>query len=398
MVDKALTRCIVCGTDELEFVVSLGNHYLADFVDAVIPDVPTAPLTLHRCHECSLLQLGYMVDRDRLFRRYHYRSAINQTMRNHLRAIAEGTDLKKGDVVVDIGANDGTFLSFLPGNVTKVAFEPAQSVQDELRGVADVVHEDYFSLVPELRNKVKLVTSFAMFYDLEHPGEFAADVKAILAPQGLWLLEMNHAGTLIGKTAFDFIGHEHLAVYFLSSLNRVVRPVGLEVVDVRSTEINGGSFRVTIVHKGAFLTKTTVDEFLLGEVEYRTQEAAQKFAIRAHMIMRELHQLATDIKGRGQTLYIKGASTRGMTILQAADLDSTLVVAAMDINPEKHGKFIAGLNIPIKSLEEARLDKPDYILSLPWAYKESFLEQERDLMAQGTKMIFPIPQVETVYG
>jgi NDP-4-keto-2,6-dideoxyhexose 3-C-methyltransferase len=396
---KHTTECMACGGSSLAPILHLGDHYLTDFLDAPASGWPKAPLELNVCESCQHMQLGHQVDRKRLFGdRYFYRSATNETMKTHLSQLAaackERLSLGTGDPVVDIGSNDGTFLSHFSEQET-VGFEPTGMTAT---GVKTEVSELFTSSAYPIGKPSKLIASIAMFYDVLTPKVFSTDIASILDPNGLWVCEMNYLGDMLRNTAFDFIGHEHIGYYWLSTLNKVIRPAGLEVIDVSLHPINGGTMRTWIAHKGAYPTEAAVDRFLGAEAPLRDPKVYQEFVKKVNITTKTLNQWAKDIKADGKTLYIKGVSTRGMTTLQASSLDSTLITSGMDISPAKHGKYVAGLDIPIKSLEAARLDKPDYLLALPWSYRAEFLEQEKALLASGSRFIFPMPELEVVSG
>ena len=398
---RRLGSCLVCGNDDLRLVLDLGEQYLADFLDAPDASHPKAPLRLMACESCWLMQLSHVVDRDKLFRNYWYKSGVNATMVAHLTALAGDVlarlGLKTGDKVVDIGANDGTFLSKLPANVHKIAFEPATNLQDALRPQADEVIPSYFD-ADKVAGKVRLVTSLAMFYDLERPVAFAADIQTVLARNGVWVCEMNYLGSMLKQTAFDFMVHEHVALYFLSTFNKVIGEVGLQVFDVEENDINGGSFRLWIGHRGSRPIRTSVDHFLYIESQMRNTQAYTCFATKAQEVVATVHGWVSEVRGQGGTVYAYGASTRGMTLLQATGLDATPITKAVDKNPEKVGKFMAGVDIPIVSETTFRAEHPHYLLVLPWGFADEFAEREKDYLKAGGRMIVPLPEPKVVGG
>tara|TARA_Y100000310_G_scaffold100343_2_gene98214 strand:- start:7182 stop:8396 length:1215 start_codon:yes stop_codon:yes gene_type:complete len=393
---RPLAQCVL-GHDALEPFLDLGDHFLVDFLTAPDPAYPKASLNLLRCGECGMLQLYHVVSRERLFRQYWYKSGVNSTMVDHLQRLATEFDLKNGDTVVDIGANDGTLLSFFSPNVTKVGFEPGLNLQTELAQHADVVVPDFFT--PDgVPKKADLVLSLAMFYDLTDPQRFAADIAAILAPKGTWVCEMNYLGDMVERNAFDFILHEHVALYFLSTFNKVVRPVGLEVVGVNRNTINGGSVRYYVAHRGAFTTSTSVDELLGHEKPLRDPASLERFAKSVTRISQTLKGWVNEARSQGKTVYGYGASTRGMTVLQAAGLDATNIAAVADKNPDKVGRVMAGVDIPIVSEAAFRAAQPDYAIMLPWGFKDEFVKREQEYLRAGGRFIVPLPEPEVIGG
>ncbi len=395
---QPLDECIVCGERDLELLVDLGDHYLTDFLDVPDPDHPKAPLKLYSCPSCDLFQLGHVVSRDRLFRQYWYKSGINDTMRQHLGQLASELTsdlaLKKGDIVVDIGSNDGTFLRQFPKAVTRVGFDPAENLRGEAEVGGNTIIADYF--LGETfwgAKKAKVVTSLAMFYDLLEPEEFVQDVRAILDPKGVWVVEMNYPRHMIERGAFDIMGHEHVAVYFISTFNRLIRPLGMEVHKVQMNDLNGGSVRLYVGHKGARTTDVTVDRALFEEAPLRNRMIYKVFAARVRRIRGVLTDWTHQAVAAGAVIHAYGASTRGMTTIQASNLPLS---AAWDRNPAKVGKLMAGVNVPVISEQEGRQTAPDYLFVLPWAFIDEFRTREEAYLASGGKMIVPLPEPQVL--
>ena len=392
-----LTTCILCDKEPQE-LINLGNQYLTDFLDNPDANHPKAPLQLMLCADCGLTQLHQVVDRDALFRNYHYRSGINATVRAHLKALAE--DAKKrlklisgNDIILDIGANDGTFLANFPAQ-WRMGFEPALNLGGDYEQI-----QDFFSATAyKQRPKPALVSSIAMFYDLLEPKKFAQDVAEILAPKGLWVCEMNYLGSMLENNAFDFIGHEHVAEYSLAAFERAITPAGLEVVDMSLNSLNGGSARYWVAHKGSQEKKDSVVYLREQERQILTTAAFESFRDNVKTVVWKLGSLIRSEVRKGKRVWAKGASTRGMTLLQTVELDNHWIEAISDANPLKHGKYVAGLNIPVRSNEEMRKEQPDYLLILPWGFAEAFIEQEHGYLKKGGTVVIPLPTVRTVVG
>ncbi len=407
--------CRVCGHSPLLPVLSLGDLYVSDFVDDARQG-KKAPLELVLCNEanggCGLLQLRHTVPHESLYRNYWYRSGMNKTMTDELGSITSAAEkkvpLRAGDYVIDIGSNDGTLLrSYAIPGLNTVGFEPARNIVEKYgrEGLTEVI-PDFFKFEGWRSGfggrKAKIITAIAMFYDLEDPNAFVADVVRCLDNDGLFVVQMAYLPWALERNAFDGICHEHLELYSLLSLENLLVRHGLEVFDLELRDINEGSFRAYIRKKGSKLEapggmarvqgmrKSEKDMGLSGEKVY------EDFVRR----VKDIKSKVCDFIGRevraGRKVHAYGASTKGNTLLQYFGLDSDLITAAADRNPDKWGKYTVGTMIPIISEEEARKAKPEYFLVLPWHFLNEFREREKEFFARGGKFIVPLPEFKII--
>jgi len=409
------TTCRVCDGAPVP-ILSLGNHYVSDFVTPGESDGTRAPLELVLCRRCHLLQLKHTVPAENMYRNYWYRSGTNSTMRGALADIANTAEqlihLKEGDTVLDIGCNDGTLLAaYKTGKVFKVGFDPAENLAPYSRQVADCVVTGFFEAAafqkhPDLKNrKPKIVTSIAMFYDLEDPKQFVSDIKTVMHPDGLWIVQMSYLPLMLKTNEVGNICHEHLEYYSLQSFEYLLNLFGFEVVDAELNDVNGGSFR-------AYIRNQSADHGVFSDATYRGLAADRVRALREQEIKLGLddtraytefafwvERIKEDVVGfireqvsRGKKVYVYGASTKGNTVLQYFGLDHTLITAASERNPDKWGKVTVGTHIPIVSEADARAARPDYFLVLPWHFIEEFQAREKDYLLGGGRFIMPMPR------
>lgn len=398
-----ITQCRSCGSDRLNDVLSLGEQYLSDFVPPDFPKPPKHPIDLVICKDCDLVQLHHNAPTSELYsERYGYRSGINQTMRDHLQEIVEQSifrqPLQYNDVVVDIGANDGTLLSNYNG-MYRVAFEPIQKFCDGMyrEKRAELIINDFFNAEKFMQycgDQAKIITAISMFYDLENPNKFVGDIVKILHPQGLFVIQQNYLVTMLQNLAYDNIVHEHLEYYSLTSLEKLLNRHGLEVIDVEVNDLNGGSIRTYIRHMDA-LKKL---RFIERKMKLDSQWPYLVFAMHVKHVKKELVEFIKGEVKKGKTIYVLGASTRGNTLLQYCGLDNKLITAAVERNEEKWGKKIASVDIPIVSEEQARKDKPDYMLVLPWFFADEIKKREAEYVKNGGALVFPLPKLEVYRG
>jgi hypothetical protein len=219
-----------------------------------------------------------------------------------------------------------------------------------------------------------------------------------LAPDGVWIVQQNYLGTMLEKNGFDNIGHEHLEYYSLSTMENLLSRHGLEIFDVETNYVNGGSFRTYAGHRGKFRVRETVNALRQREkhMQLNSSKVYHNFAARILKIKSDLHKLVKDEVKRGKTVYVYGASNRGNTILQYCGLDHRLIKKATDANPDKWGRATVGTRIPIVSKDEARRDKPDYFLILPHHFLDEIKREEKDYLENGGKFIVPLPEVRIV--
>lgn len=408
------TTCRVCD-GALEEIISLGEQYVSNFLDPEESDGETSPLELVLCVKCHLLQLRHTVPAGNLYQNYWYRSGTNQTMRDALADIAHTGEhlihLREGDVVLDIGCNDGTLLSsYKTKNIYKIGVDPAENIVGSAYHVADVVKNDFFN--SELfKNDKKLsalhpniVTSIAMFYDLEDPKKFVSDVKSVMDPNGLWIIQMSYLPLMLKTHELGNICHEHLEYYSLQPLEYLLNMFDFEIVDAELNDINGGSIRVYVRSRSA-------DKSIFGDATYRGlaldrvrelrehelamglngMEPYREFAIWCERIKNDVVDFVKKQVELGKKVYVYGASTKGNTVLQYYQLDNTLIGAAVERNSQKWGKVTVGTHIPIVSEEVGRKINPDYFLVLPWHFLEEFKVREKDYLLNGGRFIMPAP-------
>jgi hypothetical protein len=415
------TTCRVCGSPELADVLSLGDQCIAGaFAEpgGAQPVQRAIPLELVRCdmtrdeNACGLIQTRHTVPGSILYHSYWYRSGINRTMTENLHGIAQRAQelvgLGPGDLVVDIGCNDGTLLDgYTAENLSYLGYDPSDVARYAVEKGYEVV-SDFFSAGPFMERfadrKAKVVTSIAMFYDLEHPRDFVADVAAVLARSGVWVMELHYLPMMLEMNAFDAIVHEHLEYYSLAVIERLLAEEGLSVVDAELNDMNGGSIRLFIGHDGQL--QQTPEQFRAVqalrirefELALDSPEPYETFRRNVERIRSDLGELCNRETGAGKTIHVYGASTKGNTILQYVGLDSSVISHAADRNPDKWGSETIRTGIPIISEEDSRAMKPDYYLVLPWHFLDEFVEREREYLSNGGKFIVPLPEVRVVEG
>jgi len=400
---ETITRktCRLCGSNSLHDVFSLGVQYINDFVPLEkVGKGMKAPLELMMCEHCALLQLRHTAPQELLYsRNYWYRSGVTDTMRRALRDITAQIEsmvkLEPSDVVLDIGANDGTMLaSYSVAGIRRVGCEPANNLIEALRQNTEYVMHDFwdYQRYMELAGKwgfgrAKVISAIGMFYDLEDPNKFIKDAQHALTEDGIFVAQLMCLAPMIQKNDLGNICHEHLEYYSLNSLKYLFETNGLEMFKIEENNVNGGSYRIFCRHyKGTgvkFEEKYTLSDILA-------------FAKRIEDNRRRCVEFIKAEVSKGKKVYVYGASTKGNVILQYYGLDNTLISAAAERSAEKWGKYTIGSWIPIISEEEARKANPDYFLVLPWAFFDEFYRREKEWRLRGGKFIVPLPKFRIV--
>ncbi|MBI1823078.1 MAG: class I SAM-dependent methyltransferase [Nitrospirae bacterium] len=409
--------CRVCGMPTLTKVIDLGEQHLQGSFIKLGKETPPnrkIPLVLLRCDPtknegaCGLLQLQHSVPPKILYSSYWYRSGTNQTMRDHLKDISyEAATLinKKDALVLDIGCNDGTLLKFYPKTYKKYGIDPsdvAQEIRDDINVIQDTFPSDELNKECEGKH-FDIITSIAMFYDLEDPVSFVRNIKSCLSNDGIWIFEMSYMPSMLKMNSYDTICHEHLEYYSLAVIENILKRAEMKMIKVDLNDINGGSIRCYATPIGNFKFKK--NEYLLTlerlrqeefDLELDTDKPYKHFQERINVHREALTFQLRKLKSEGKKIHVYGASTKGNTILQWCGINNAIIDFAADRNPDKYGAKTLGTEIPIVSEADSRALNPDYYLVLPWHFKKEFLEREKESLDKGIGMIFPLPAIEIV--
>jgi NDP-4-keto-2,6-dideoxyhexose 3-C-methyltransferase len=412
----AIERCRICGNPELEPVIDLGEQALTGiFPRSAAQAVPIEKLELVKCggkpDACGLVQLRHSCDPALMYgSNYGYRSGLNPSMVQHLSELARDATarlpLSPGDLVLDIGSNDGTLLRKLaaPG-VALIGMDPSadkfrQFYPAEAAAICDLFSAGRFQREYGSR-KAKIITSIAMFYDLESPLQFMREVAEVLADDGIWVFEQSYLPAMIDTDSFDTICHEHLEYYALAQIQFVADRSGLRILDVSFNKTNGGSFRVTAAHAHGNSGDGDRARAVLQREEsegYKEAAVYSRFRDRVRRHRDEIPGYLREARRQGQKVFGYGASTKGNVVLQYCGITTEELPLIAEVNPDKFGCFTPKSLIPIVSEEEARAARPDAFFVLPWHFREFIVAKEHNFLTQGGRLIFPLPVLEAVNG
>jgi len=413
---KEIERCRICGNIEIDLILDLGEMALSGiFPKTKEEKVPSGPLTLIKCRDtistnsCGLVQLKESYNPEILYgKNYGYRSGLNASMVKHLhdkvKRIRELIILNHDDIVVDIGSNDSTLLQAYSKNQKfLIGFDPTGEKFQKYYPDHISLIKDFFSakaFINKFENKkAKIITSIAMFYDLENPVDFAYDVYKVLSDDGIWLLELSYLPLMLETNSFDTICHEHLEYYGLKQIHWIMDKAGFKIIDIELNEINGGSFSVTVAKSNSSIPETPELGRLMHEEKMKglnTNKPYDKFT-------KEVLSFKKNIRHRLDTFHIQnslilgyGASTKGNILLQFAGITEKDIPYIGEVNTDKFGSYTPGTKIPIISEDKTREMNPDYFFVFPWHFKEFILQKENLRLTKGISFLFPLPSIEVI--
>lgn len=414
---RQIRKCRICGNDELVQILDLGKQALTGVFPKTRDEVvESGPLELVKCVEdkagarCGLVQLKHSFDASEMYgENYGYRSGLNNSMVKHLnskvRGILDIVSLNAGDMVIDVGSNDGTLLRAYPDlSLTLVGIDPTLEKFKKYYPANAHLIPDFFGSAVVKKNfgnkPAKVITSIAMFYDLESPMDFVKEVCEVLADDGVWVFEQSYMPTMLATNSYDTICHEHLEYYRLKQIKWMLDKAGMKIIGIEFNDINGGSISITAAKKSSGYR----EKLDLIEKTMRKEDAAGMGGLKPYADFRdrvfkhrdELCSLIRALRSKDKRIVGYGASTKGNVTLQFCNLTEKEICCIAEVNENKFGCYTPGTLIPIISEEEARRTKPDYFLVLPWHFKTNIVAKEQGYLRSGGKLLFPMPHPEIV--
>ena len=403
---KEIKRDRVSDDENLISVLNLGNQYLTGvFPKDKYDEISKGPIELVFSKKSSLLQMKQTYSLDEMYGdNYGYRSGLNKSMVNHLKTKFELLEkkykLNKINLVLDIGSNDGTGLGFYKSTDKKYGIDPSAEKFKKYYDLNTNVAVDFFSEETVYKNfgkiKFKIITSIAMFYDLDDPIKFASQINKLLENDGVWHFEQSYLPFMIDTLSYDTACQEHLEYYSLTSINYILNKANMKIIDIEFNDINGGSIAVTASKITSNFKVSKYSKFVL-DIEkkngYLDGSVLDNFQSNVDNHRDELIKLLKLLKGEGKTIVGYGASTKGNVLLQYCNIDDQLLDCIVEVNEDKFGCFTPGTKIPIVSDEYLKSKTPDYCLVLPWHFKNSILSREEEYRKAGGKFIFPLPKI-----
>jgi NDP-4-keto-2,6-dideoxyhexose 3-C-methyltransferase len=398
---KRVTNCLLCKNNKLKPIFDLGNLYVSNFVNKknILKGIKS-PLNLLYCNNCTLIQLSHLAPQEIMYRRFYwYKSGVTKTMRMGLKKLfidcVKIARLKKNDVVLDIGANDGTLLNYFKQKKIKtVGCEPAKNLTKELKKNCNFLINNFWSkkelfklLNKKKIKKPKLITAIGMFYDLEDPNKFIRDAADSLDDKGVFVAQLMSLKSMIEKNDLGNICHEHIEFYSFKSIKFLFENNGLEIFKISKNDINGGSYR--------FYCR----KYKNGSIKLPKENVLsmmKKFVTRVKNNRTRTVNFIKKQINKGKKIFLYGASTKGNTVLQYYGLNNKTIPYAAEKTPFKWGKYTIGTGIKIISEKEAKEYKPDFFFVTPWGFIKEFIVREKKWLKNGGKFILPFPKMKII--
>ena len=400
-----MNNCINCKSKKIKRIIKIEPQPLSGvFLLKKNKRQRKYPLNLYRCEKCELVQFKHLIKKAKMFGdTYEYKTSLSNLMIKHINGKAEYFKkkfLKKNSKILDIGSNDGTFLNFFAKEKFKLfGIDPsAQKFKKNYDRKINVIF-DYFSK-ENLDKKYKsmrfnLITSFAMFYDVDDPNKFCADIEKILDDKGVWILELSYLPLMLKNLTYDQICHEHVGYYTLSVFNRIAKKNKLRIIDLSFNEINGGSIEIICAkNKSNFRSNIGKIRKVLNEEKKISKQSYDNFNARINK-SKDLLQMFLQLNSKKKIIGY-GASTKGNIVLNHAKVTNSQIQEICDSSSKKFGKYTPGTNIKIISKSRMRELNPDYLLVLIWSFRKEVIKQEFNYLKKGGKLVFLLPRFHIV--
>jgi len=403
-----IKNCRTCKSKKIKTLFSLGIQSYTGIFPKKNCYVPKGKLTLIICENCKLVQLDKNFNEKKMYgKNYGYRTSLNKSMQKHIelkkKYLGKIIKLKRNDTIIDIGSNDGTFLNCYNSDKFKlIGVDPSLDKFKKFYKKNIIKINNYFfqkNVEKYLINKkAKLVTTFAMFYDLKDPVKFTNDIYNCLDQNGIWHFEQSYVVDMIKKNSYDTICHEHIEYYSITSIFYLMNLTNFKIIDIKRNDINGGSIAITVAKKNSSNKecKKKIISFIAKEKKqgFNSYLIYKKFYQKILMHKKNLKKLLIKLKNSNKKVIGYGASTKGNVILQFCKINSSLLNCIYDINKDKNNKYTPGSKIKI--LDKKNIDKInfDYFLVLPWHFKNFILEKESNYISKKIKFIFPLPKIQ----
>lgn len=408
---KESPKCRFCGAGLKHTFVDLGMSPLCEsFLNSDQLNQMEAfyPLHVRVCDKCFLVQLEAYVSPEHIFTEYAYFSSYADTWlkqcEEYTNQVVERFNLNENSQVIELASNDGYLLQyFVAKNIPVLGVEPATNIAKVAIAKGIPTLNEFFGQecarkLVQQRKQADLVAANNVLAHVPDLNDFVAGIKILLNPQGVFTAEIQHLVRLIAANQFDTIYHEHFCYHTFTTLEKIFAAHGMTLFDVEELPTHGGSLRIYARHSDD-RSKPVSDRV----TELRNREEADGFTTlerytnfdeQVRETKRKLLDFLINAKREGKTIVGYGAPGKGNTLLNYCGIRTDFLDYTVDRNPYKHGKFLPGTHIPIYPPTKIQETKPDYVLILPWNFKDEIMEQMSCIREWGGQFVVPIPEVK----
>lgn len=401
-------NCRMCGSTNLYRFLDLGFTPPADQFrrkdQLKEPDV-YYPLDVHVCDNCGLIQLGYVVSPEVLYRNdYPYESSTTQTGRTHWSSFSKSVvrrfNLTEKDLVIDIGSNVGVLLEEFKNNGVRIqGVDPAANIvilasERGIDTICDFFNADTAERILREKGNASVITATNVFAHVNDLDSFMRSIKSLLNEKGIFIFEAPYFGNLLDHNEYDTIYHEHLSYLSVKPLLPFFQKFDMEVFDIEQVDIHGGSFRVFVGRKSVHKVSETVGNMLKREqdIGMYNHDKLNQFSEKVIANKRELTWLLHSLKHEQKRIVAVSAPAKGMTLLNYCGIDRHILDFVTEKSKLKIGRYTPGAHIPVIADSALMEHKPDYALLLAWNFANEIMRNLEDYRAAGGKFIIPIPR------
>ena len=365
------------------------------------------PLRAMTCEKCVLVQLSEVIPKEMLFpASYTYFSSYSSTWLEHSKEYAGKMisllQLNQNDLVIEIASNDGYLLQYFANrNIQVLGIEPASGVAKVAiaKGIPTLINYFGVSTAVELTKgkKPKLMIGNNVLAHVPDIHDFIQGFSLLIADEGIITFEFPHLLNLIKNTQFDTSYHEHYSYLSVTALLPIFAQYGFRVINVEKLLTHGGSLRIFVAKKNSsWIVNESVQDTIHEESQYDPRDTRIYKSLQAETegIKNDLLSELIKCKKGGKSISAYGAAAKGVTLLNYCGVGNDLIDYVVDLNPNKHGKFLPGSQIPIVDINELGATPPDILLVLPWNLSTEIKSQLSSYLKSEMKTIRAIPKVE----
>jgi NDP-4-keto-2,6-dideoxyhexose 3-C-methyltransferase len=398
-------KCRNCLSINLNKIVKIGYQPISSiFYKKKKFKLKKYPLDLYKCVKCDLVQLSQNAPLEKMYgKNYGYKTSISKLMVDHLKKKfndVEKNFSKKKISVLDIGSNDGTFLNFFPNKNFLVGIDPSAKKFKNLYKKNINLINNFFSrnrIIDYFKKKdlkFDLITSFAIFYDIQKPQIFCSEIFQLLNKNGIWVVEFSYLPLMLKNLTYDQICHEHVTYYSLTVFKKIIERNNLKIIDIKLNEINGGSIEIKCarIDSKFKISKNKISKFIQDEKNIN-ENTYKKFNKRVSSTIIRIKKFLTSNK---KQVVGYGASTKGNIVLNLGNISEHILKFICDENKEKLDHYTPGSNIKIISKKLIPILKPKYLFVLIWSFRQEVIKEQMQFIKEGGKLVFHLPRFHIV--